>query len=123
VNKVQKNFEFVDEDNFLIIKISGTGGVNERLLVKKYLTPYLQRSCQKAIVDLRGLDGAGGVYILGVLNTIKKEFELLGGEVKLCSLKPELYRYFQENRLDQIFDFGQSVEEMKAKFMEKSNAD
>jgi len=117
------NFEFVDEDNFLIIKISGTGGVNERLLVKKYLTPYLQRSCQKAIVDLRGLDGAGGVYILGVLNTIKKEFELLGGEVKLCSLKPELYRYFQENRLDQIFDFGQSVEEMKAKFMEKSNAD
>ena len=115
------NYEFLYSEDFLIIKLSGTAGVNERLLVKKYLTPYLQRSCQKVIVDLEGLDEAAGVYIVGVLNTIKKEFHLLGGEVKLCSLKPELYRYFQENRLDQIFDIGQSVEQIKPSFKEKSN--
>jgi len=115
------NYEFEHEEDFLIIKLSGTAKVNERLLVKEYLTPHLQRSHQKVIVDLERLDEAGGVYILGVLNTIKKEFQLLGGEVKLCSLKPELYRYFQENRLDQIFDIGQSVEQVKVSFKGKSN--
>lgn len=115
------NYQFVYEMDFLIIKLSGTAGVNERLSVKKYLIPHLQQPNQKVIVDLEALDEAGGVYILGVLNTIKKEFQLLGGEVKLCSLRPELYRHFQENRLDQIFDIGKSIEEIKAKFMEKSN--
>jgi anti-anti-sigma factor len=115
------NYEFEHEEDFLIIKLSGTAKVNERLLVKKYLTPHLQRSRQKVIVDLERLDEAGGVYILGVLNAIKKEFQLLGGEVKLCSLEPELYHYFQENRLDQIFDIGQSVQQAKQSFKGKSN--
>ena len=114
-------YEFVRTEDFLIIKLSDTAGVNERLLVKKYLTPYLQRSWQKVIVDLEGLDEAAGVYILGVLNTIKKEFQLLGSEVELCSLKPELYLYFQENRLDEIFDIGQPVEQIKPSSKEKSN--
>jgi len=117
------NYEFVYEEDFLIIRLSGTAGVNERLFVEEYLAPHLLQSCQKVIVDLDSLNETGGVFLLGVLNTIKKKFQLLGGEIKLCSLKPELYRYFQENRLDQIFDIGQSVEEMKAKFIKKSNAD
>jgi anti-anti-sigma factor len=115
------NYEFLYSENFLIIKLSGAARVNERLLVKEYLTPHLRQSCRKVIVDLEGLDEAEGVYILGVLNTIKKEFQLLGAEVKLCSLKPELYHYFQENRLDQIFDIGQSIEQIKLSFKEKSN--
>jgi anti-anti-sigma factor len=116
------NYEFIYEGEFLIIKLSGTAGVNERLLVKKYLTPYLIQSCQKVIVNLKGLDETGGVNIIGVLNTIKKEFQLLGGEVKLCSLKPELYHYFQGNRLDQIFDIGQSIEQIKLSFKGRDNA-
>lgn len=84
------NYEFEHKEDFLIIKLSGTAKVNERLRVKTYLTPHLQRSRQKVIVDLEYLDEAGGVYILGVLNAIKKEFRLLGGEVKLCSLEPQL---------------------------------
>jgi anti-anti-sigma factor len=115
------NYEFVYEEDFLIIKLSGTVEVNERLLAKESLTPYLQQSHQKVIIDLKNLAENGGVYIIGVLNTIKKEFQLLDGEVKLCSLKPELYRYFQENRLDQIFDIGQSVELIKESFMERNN--
>ena len=116
------NYEFLYSEGFLIIKLSGSAKVNERLSVKRHLAPYLQGSYQKVIVDLEGLDEPGGVYIVGVLNTIKKEFQLLGGEVKLCSLEPGLYRYFEENRLDQIFTIGQSVESAKQSFKERNNA-
>jgi anti-anti-sigma factor len=119
--KAVMNYEFEHEKDFLIIKLSGSTSINERLLVKKHLTPYLQQPDQKIIVDLEGLNETEGVYILGVLNAIKKEFQLLGGEVKLCSLEPELYHYFQENRLDQIFDIGQSVQQAKQSFKGKSN--
>ncbi|HVP78339.1 MAG TPA: STAS domain-containing protein [Thermodesulfobacteriota bacterium] len=115
------NYEFVHEDDFLVIKLSGSTEVNERLLVKRHLVPYLQGSSQKVILDLEDLDEPEGVYIVGVLNTIKKEFQLLDGEVKLCSLKPELHRYFEENRLDQIFDIGLSVKSTKQSFKERNN--
>ena len=115
------DYEFVYSGDFLVIRLSGAAGVNERLWVKEHLTPHLRQSCRKVIVDLGGLDEAEGVYILGALNTIKKEFQLLGAEVKLCCLKPELYQYFRENRLDQIFDIGQSIEQSKLSFKEKSN--
>ena len=115
------DYEFVHEEEFLIIKLSGSAEVNERLSVKRHLAPYLQGSYQKVIVDLEGLDEPGGVYIVGVLNTIKKEFQLLDGEVKLCSLESGLYRYFHENRLDQIFDIGLSVESTKQSFKQRNN--
>ena len=113
------NYEFVYEEEFLIIKLSGSAEVNERLLTKESLTPYLQQSHQKVIIDLENLAENGGVYILGVLNTIKKEFQLSGSEVKLCSLKPQLYRYFKENRLDHIFKIGQSLEQTKESYKGK----
>jgi len=113
------NYEFVYEDNFLIIKLSGSTEVNERLSVTQHLAPYLKGSNQKVIVNLQGLDEPEGVYIVGVLNTIKKEFQLQDGRIKLCSLEPGLYRYFQENRLDQIFEIGQSVESTKQSFREQ----
>jgi anti-anti-sigma regulatory factor len=115
------DYEFVYEEEFLIIKLSGSAEVNERLSVKQHLVPYLQGSYQKVIVDLEGLDEPEGVYIVGVLNTLKKEFQLLDGEVKFCSLEPGLYRYFEENRLDQIFAIGQSVESIKQSFKERNH--
>ena len=110
------NYEFLNEGDFLIIKLSGTAGVNERLSVKKHLALQLRTSPRKVIVDLAELHDAGGVYFLGVLNAIKKEFELFDGEVKLSSLKPELHHYFRENRFDQMFDIGPSVERVKSTF-------
>jgi anti-anti-sigma factor len=115
------NYEFVYEEDFLIIKLSGSAEVNERLLTKEFLTRYLQQTHQKVIIDLENLVENEGVYIIGVLNTIKKEFQLLDGEVKLCSLEPGLYRYFEENRLNQIFAIGQSVESTKQSFKERNN--
>jgi anti-anti-sigma regulatory factor len=115
------NYEFFYEEDFLIIRLAGTAKVNDRLFVEDHLAPYLTQSRPKVIIDLANLNGKGDVFIAGVLNTIKKKVQLLGGEVKLCSLEPGLYRYLQDNRLDKIFDIGQSIGEMKAKFMEKSD--
>ncbi len=114
-------YEFVYEDDFLVIKLSGSTEVNERLSVKRHLAPHLHRSPQKVIVDLERLKETEGTYLLGVLNTVKKEVQLMGGEVKFCSLKPELYRYFEENRLDQVFDIVQSVEQAKKSDRSKAN--
>jgi anti-anti-sigma factor len=115
------DLKFLYEEDFLIIKLSGAADVNERLWVKEYLAPHLGQPWRKVIIDLEGLDEIEGVYALGVLNSIKKEFQLLGAEVKLCSLNPKLHDYFHENRLDQIFDIGQSVESVKQSFKERNN--
>lgn len=115
------DYEFVYKDDYLVIKLSGSTEVNERLSVKQHLAAYLQRSNQKVIVDLAGLKETEGAYLLGVLNTIKKEVQLMGGEVKFSSLKPELYRYFQENRLDQVFDIVPSLEQAKKSDRSKTN--
>jgi Ni,Fe-hydrogenase maturation factor len=74
--KTIMDYEFVCEKEFLIIKLSGSAEVNDRLSVKQHLAPYLQGSNQKVIVDLKALDEPGAVYITGVLNTIKKEFHI-----------------------------------------------
>jgi len=115
------NYEFKEEGNILVIKLSGTAEVNDRLLTKESITPYLQKSYPKVIVDLEEVGEKEVVSILGVLNVIKKEFQLMGGEVKLCSLRPSLYRYFKENRLDRIFDIVQPAEQAKRRFKGKSN--
>jgi anti-anti-sigma factor len=115
------NYEFKEEGNILVIKLSGTAEVNDRLLTKESITPYLQKSYPKVIVDLEEVGEKEAVSILGVLNVIKKEFQLMGGEVKLCSLRPSLYRYFKENRLDRIFDIVQPAEQAKRSFKGKSN--
>ena len=116
------NFEFADEEDFLIIKISGAVGINERLLTKNSLSPYLQHSHGKVIVDLYDLMETDGVYILGVLNTIKMEIQLVNGRVMFCSLNPKLNHYFKENRLDRIFDIKESVDEAKRSLEGRKNA-
>jgi len=115
------NYEFKEEGDILVIKLSGTAEVNDRLFTKESVTPYLQKSYPKVIVDLEEVGEKEAVSILGVLNVIKKEFQLMGGEVKLRSLRPGLYRYFKENRLDQIFDIVEPAEQAKRSFKGKSN--
>jgi len=117
------DYQFLDCEDFLIIKLSGTATVNERLLVREHLAPHLGQSRRKVIVDLQGVTGKGKIYIVGVMNVIQKEFKLLGCEVKFCLSKPGLCRYFEENRLDAIFDISHSIEQIKSKFKEKNNED
>ena len=115
------HYEFLYSEDVLIIRLSGAATVNERLLTKGHLAAHLGQSHRKIIVDLGGVHETGEVYIVGVMNTIQKEFRLWGGEVKFSGPRPELRRHFGENRLDTIFDIGPSIEEVKSKFKEKGN--
>jgi hypothetical protein len=56
------NFALDQQDDFLIIRLSGISGPNERLLIKKSLILSLRPSDGKAIVDLRHLEGGEAVY-------------------------------------------------------------
>jgi anti-anti-sigma factor len=110
------NYGFEYQEDFLVVKLSGPVGANERLMTKQFLLQSLRRSHKKIIVDLAGLRGGEAVYCVGVLNALKKEVQLLGGKLKLCSLTPEVSRYFRENRLDLIFDINPSVEQAQRSF-------
>jgi anti-anti-sigma regulatory factor len=98
------------------MKLSGTASPNERLLSKRSIVLHLQRPHLKVIVDLSDLREHGQAYLVGMLNMIRKEIQILGGKMKLCALSPRLYRYFQENRLLDIFETKRTVEQAKRSF-------
>lgn len=97
-------YQVIDERGYLLIKISGEIRDNESLLVKKMLSPCLNREEISVVLDLNELVRFKPVALVSVLNGIKKEVDLSRGQLKLCFLKPELVLYFKENRLDRIFE-------------------
>jgi anti-anti-sigma regulatory factor len=116
-------FKFTNCDDFLIIKLSGTTSPNERLLSKGSFLPHLQKTHLKVIVDLSDLGEHGGAYLMGMLNMIRKEIQILGGEMKLCALSRRLYRYFQENRLLDFFETKRTIEQAKRSFRKEKYED
>ena len=115
------NYEVEYQDDFLIIKLSGTVRSNERLLSKRSLLSSLKASYRKVIVDLGELRSGGAGYCVGVLNTIKKEVQLIGGKMKICSLSPTVAHCFQENRLNEMFEIEPSIEHAARSFREERN--
>lgn len=112
------DFRFECQDDCLIIKLYGTAGANERLLSREALKKKLENSPRRVIVDLSGLKEEENPYILGILSTMKKEVQILGGSIRLCSLKPKLFHYFQEHRIDEIFDIYRAMDQAKRSFKE-----
>lgn len=113
------NYEFFYIDDVLIVKLLGTSGTNDRLSARRHLAPYLQSSCRRIIIDLEHMKEMKAFYsVVGILNTMQKEFQLSGGKIKLCAMHPAFMRYIEANRLDQIFDIGQSIEQVKRRFEE-----
>ncbi len=96
-------YHIAEEGGFFLIKISGETRKNEAILAKRRLSPYFKEKGIKVIMDLKELEKFEPITLLGVLNGIRKEIDLLGGCLKLCALKPEILDYFKENRLDHIF--------------------
>jgi anti-anti-sigma regulatory factor len=76
----------------------------------------LQEPNLKVIVDLSDLRGHGGAYLVGMLNMLRKEIHILGGEMRLCAPGPRLYRYFQENRLLDVFETRRTIGQAKQSF-------
>jgi len=115
------NYELDHHGDFLIIRLLGVARPNERLLIKKSLDSSLRPSDRKVIVDLKDLETGDAVYFVGVLKAIQKEVQLIGGKMKLCSVPAAVARYFQENRLDRMFDVEPSAEKAKRSFREERN--
>lgn len=113
--------EFIPGDDFLIIKFSGTTSPNERLLTKRSVLSHLREPRPRVIVDLSDSAEHGGAYVLGILNTIRKEVQILGGELRLCALAPGLFRYFQEKRLFDLFETRRTMEQAKRSFRKEKN--
>lgn len=106
-------YQIVDEKGILFIKISGDTRKNEALLVKRALSPYLKRKGIRVIVDLKELGKFEPASLLGVLSGIKKKVDLLRGDLKLCSLKPEILNYLRKNRMDQILQLFKDEEDAR----------
>jgi anti-anti-sigma factor len=106
-------YHIVEEGGFFLIRISGEPRKNEALPARRMLYPYLNKKGIRVIIDLRELKNVEPIILLGVLNSIRKETNLLGGGLKLCSLKPDILNYFKENRLDQFFQIYENEEKAK----------
>ena len=106
-------YHIAEEGDFFIIEISGEPRKNEALPARKMLSPYLKEKHIRVIMDLKGLEKFEPITLLGVLNGVRKDVSFLRGDLKLCSLKPEILNYFRENRLDQVFHIYKDEEGAK----------
>lgn len=88
-------YHIVEDAGFFLIKISGESRKNEAIFAKRVLSAYLKERGIRVIMDLKGLEKFEPITLLGVLNGVRKEIDLLGGNLKLCSLKPEILNYFR----------------------------
>jgi anti-anti-sigma regulatory factor len=64
----------------------------------------------KVIIDLKELETFELIPLIGILNGVRREVNLLRGELKLCSLKTEIVDYIKQNRLDHIFQIYEDKE-------------
>ncbi len=96
-------YQIVEDDSFLLIKISGKTVKNETVMAKKMLFPHLKKKGIKVIIDMRNLESFELITILGIFNALRKEIMLAGGSMKLCCLKPNIIKFLKQNRLDQMF--------------------
>ena len=106
-------YHIVNDNDFFIIKISGQPKKNEALQVKSVFSSYLKERGIRVIMDLKDLEKFEPITLLGVLNGMRKEIDLSGGYLKLCSLRPEILNYFKENRMDQVFKIYEDEEMAK----------
>ncbi len=106
-------YHIAEDNDFFIIKISGEPKKNEALQVKSILPSYIKERGIRVIMDLKGLEKFEPITLLGVLNGMRKEVDLLGGCLKLSSLNPEILNYFKENRMDQFFKIYEDEEGAK----------
>jgi hypothetical protein len=87
-----------------LIKLSDATQVNEAMFTKYLLYAYPYRRSIEVIINLKNLEKTKPFILLGFLNRIRKEVDFFDGELKLCSLNPEIDFFFKDNRLDRFFE-------------------
>lgn len=78
-------YHIVEEDGFCLIKVSGETRKNEAVIARDGLSPYLKEKGIKVIMDMKELGRFEPGTLVGVLNGIRKEVNLLRGDLKLYS--------------------------------------
>jgi len=106
-------YQIIKNGRTFIINLSGDTRKNESIILKKVFSPYFKERGIKVIVNLKKIEKVDLVTLLGVLTSIRKEIAFLKGELKLCSLKPEILNYFKENRLDHFFQIYEDEEKAR----------
>ena len=106
-------YQLTEEDAFLLIKVSGKTRKNEAVLSNALLKPYLHKKGVKVIVDLKDLEKFEPIILLGILNSLKKEIDLLRGYLMVCSLKPEMEHCLRENHLEHLFHVFEDAQKAK----------
>lgn len=78
-------YHIVEENGFFLIKISGEARRNEAVLAKRVLFPYLKGKGIRVIIDLKELEKFELITLMGVLNSIRKEVNLLRGNLRIVT--------------------------------------
>jgi anti-sigma B factor antagonist len=94
---------FNNDDNILILKISGEMDVSNVSEFKETVYQGIEKHSPDVLIDcenLKYIDSTG----LGVMVGALKKSKELGGSIKIIHLKPYLQKIFTITALDKIFD-------------------
>ncbi|MCI0484112.1 MAG: STAS domain-containing protein [candidate division NC10 bacterium] len=89
-------------EGWVILRLKGKARNNEPIRAKRHLLPWLSVSGVRVVVDVGGLQELG-VWERGLLNSLRKEVDLLNGTLRLCSLDPTLRVQFRQDRFTEAF--------------------
>lgn len=103
-------FEVEQENDLLVIRLAGRPGVNDPLLARHRLQPYLSRQAMQVVVDVSRASVGNEVMLVGVLSSIKRLVAMRRGCMRLCGAG-SLRSYLRQHRLDHYFALPGAVTE------------
>ena len=102
-------YQVTQRKGWVIFRIKGKARNNEPLRAKRHLLSWLNVPGVRIVVDLSGLEELG-VWEMGLLNSLRKEVDLLKGTLRLSSLNPTLKSKFKRDRFAETFDMYPTVD-------------
>ena len=97
--------------DWTVVRVGDTLDASNAEAAKAHFRTLVEQGARRLVVDLSGLgfiDSSG----LGALVTALKTARAVGGDVRLCCLKPQVRSIFQLTRLDKVFTILDTVEEV-----------
>jgi anti-anti-sigma regulatory factor len=115
-------YEVYEQEGWVILRLKGKARNNEPIRAKRHLLPWLNVSGVRIVVDLGGLQEVG-VWEKGLLNSLRKEVDLLNGTLRLCSLNATLRVQFRRDRFTEAFEIYRDVNSAMAAREEDNERD
>lgn len=96
-------YQVTERKGWVVLRIRGKAHNNEPIRAKRHLLSWLNVPEVRVVVDLSGLE-ALGVWEIGLLNSLRREVDLLKGTLRLCRLNPALRSEFSRDRFAETFE-------------------